>query len=279
MNCNSRLSPPLPYLPSIAEAVAAAQDPLVRESLAGDYGTTQGQGLAALGINVNLGPVVDVPDGGVSPFVDPYSRIATRAVSTDPLEAARLAAAYARGLEGQGVRATFKHLPGLGRARADTHFFRAEIDAPLAALETHDWVPYREALGKTQSLVMVGHVVVTAVDPERVATLSPKVVEGVLRGRLGHTGLVITDDLCMRPITGGPGGLRGAGALALSAGVDLLLVSYDADQYWQVMRGLLEADAQGRMARTKLSASEARLGHGSGRTAVASAQLRSAPSP
>lgn len=256
----SRLSPPLPYLPSIAEAVAATQDEAGRVVLAGEFGTTQGEGLAAMGVNVNLGPVVDVPDGGSSPVVDPYSRIATRAVSGDPREAARLAAAYARGLEAQGVRATFKHFPGLGRAKADTHFFRTELAAPLEDLELSDWVPYREALSGTQSLVMVGHVVVRAVDSERVATLSPKVVDGVLRGRLGHAGLVITDDLCMRPITSGPGGLRGAGALALSAGVDLLLVSYDADQYWQVMAGLLEADARGRLDRAKLAASETRLG-------------------
>lgn len=255
----SRLSPPLPYLPTIAQAVSSTQDEAGRIELAGVFGTTQGEGLAAMGVNVNLGPVVDLPDGGTSALVDPYSRIATRAVSVDPQEAARLAAAYARGLEGQGVRATFKHFPGLGRARADTHFFRTELDAPLSQLEVSDWVPYREALAGTQSLVMVGHVVVSAVDPERVATLSPLVVDGVLRSRLGHAGLVITDDLCMRPITGGPGGLRAAGALALSAGVDLLLVSYDADQYWEVMGGLLEADAQGRLDRAKLSQSEARL--------------------
>jgi len=84
-------------------------------------------------------------------------------------------------------------------------------------------------------------------------------VQGVLRDRLGHQGLVITDDLCMRPITGSPGGLREAGTRALNAGVDLLLVSYDSDQYFEVMAGLLEADRDGRLDQAQERASAARL--------------------
>jgi beta-N-acetylhexosaminidase len=248
----SRLSPPLPLLPPLSSVLAGS----ATEEHAFAYGALQGEGLAAMGVTVNLGPVVDVPVAD-APLLDPYSRIATRAISPDPRKVASVAHAYALGLESHGVRATFKHFPGLGRASADTHFFRTEIAAPLAALEEHDWLPYRTALPGTHSLVMIGHVVVPALDPGNVASVSPSVVKA-LRGQLGD-GLAITDDLCMAPITHGPGGIGGGAVAALNAGVDLVLISYDADQYFPAMDALLQAHTDGRLDLDTLAASDARL--------------------
>ena len=209
-----------------------------------------------MGVTINLGPVVDVPAGD-APLLDPYSRIASRAISDDPRAVSRVARAYVEGLASRGVRATFKHFPGLGRASADTHFFRTEIDAPVSALQERDWLPYQTALPGTRSLVMVGHVVVPAIDPERVASISPAAIS-MLRRNLGD-GLAITDDLCMAPIAHGPGGIGGGAVASLNAGVDLLLVSYDEEQYFPVMEALLVARAHGQLDPGALTASDARL--------------------
>ncbi|MBI5543220.1 MAG: glycoside hydrolase family 3 protein, partial [Deltaproteobacteria bacterium] len=136
-------------------------------------------------------------------------------------------------------------------------------------------VPFREAIAATSSVVMVAHVVVPAVDGEEIASLSPRVIDEVLRGRLGHRGLVITDDLCMAPVSHGPGGIRRGAVAALNAGADLLLVSYDTDQYFEVMDALLEAEREGRLdtkaletSRTRLWAPRAASGTGPRRTPV-----------
>ena len=253
----SRLSPPLPQLPPLSSVAQLARSPEERDVLALAFGAFQGAGLAAMGVNLNLGPVVDVPDERSSPLFDPYSRISTRAISRDPEEAAAIATAYARGLSSQGVQATFKHFPGLGTVPADTHFFRARLESSLSQLEARDWVPYHAL--PDDAAVMVAHVVLPEVDPERIASLSPAVVQGLLRDRLGHQGLVITDDLCMTPVRHSTGGTWRAGREALNAGVDLLLVSYDSDQLFEVMDGLLAADAAGALDPERLERSQARL--------------------
>ncbi len=255
----SRMSPPLPYQAALGTVLASVQSADDQRRLARLYGETQAEGLAAIGVNVNLGPVVDVAEAEVRTLLDPFGQISTRAIGAEPEQVARAAAAYAQGLESHGVRATFKHFPGLGRARADTHLFETSIDAAAEELRRHDWVPYAEALPGSNSLVMVGHVLVPAVDPETVSSLSSRLVTGVLRGQLGHRGLVITDDLCMRPVTTSPGGLQVAGVRALNAGVDLLLVSHDTAQYFEVMAGLLEAEREGRLDEGLRQASVARL--------------------
>lgn len=256
----SRMSPPLPYQAALGAVLSSAQSVDEQRQLARLYGETQAEGLAAIGVNVNLGPVVDVAEPDVRGLLDPFGQISTRAIGADPEQVSRAAAAYAEGLERHGVRATFKHFPGLGRARADTHLFETAIETPAEELRRHDWLPYAKALPGSHSLVMVGHVLVPAVDPDTVSSLSAKLVTGVLREQLGHQGLVITDDLCMRPVTTSPGGLQAAGVRALNAGVDLLLVSYDSAQYFEVMAGLLEAEREGRLDRALQEASLARLG-------------------
>jgi beta-N-acetylhexosaminidase len=155
------------------------------------------------------------------------------------------------------VHATLKHFPGLGRVSADTHLFRANLPLDESALESSDWIPFRQGLQATQSLLMVGHASLGAVDPDHPASLSHKVVQGIVRDRWQHQGLLVTDDMAMAPVV--RHGMCKAGVDAINAGMDLLLVSYDTDQYYTLMHCMLQARRDGRLQDGALRASDQRL--------------------
>ena len=145
--------------------------------------------------------------------------------------------------------------PGLHRLRADTHFRPARLDLPPQALGD-DWRPYEAA--PAGAAVMVGHVTLAAVDGDRAASHSPAVIAGLLRGHLGHGGLVVTDDLNMGAVYD-----RGIGRVAgeaLAAGADLVLVSYDPDQIYRAIQGAARALEAGAIDPDALAASRERLG-------------------
>jgi beta-N-acetylhexosaminidase len=249
----SRLSPPLPYRPPLGSFVDASEEEIHLHAY------RQATELASLGVDVNLSPVVDLKeDRGFDPL-DFHSKISDRAISWDPAQVTRVASIYVRGLERAGVIATLKHFPGLGRAGGDTHHFNVAIDAPLEELEELDFRPFHDLAATTHAFLMLGHVVVPALDREHVVTQSNAVISGLIRERWGHQGVLITDDVCMGPFYSAPGGLGRSSVRALNAGVDLLLVGYDERQYYRVMAALLEADDAGELDRRKREASIVRL--------------------
>lgn len=253
----SRLSPPLPRLPPLGKVIAPARTASEIAALAHAYGVAQGRGLARLGINVNLAPLADLASPARKLRFDFHSQIGRRAIGADPERVAQAVAGYARGLETTGVRATLKHFPGLGRVDADTHLFPARLDAPPEALEAHDWRPFRQGLRESGALLMVGHATLSRIDAARPASLSHRVVDGIIRRQWRHDGALITDDLSMGAVT--RHGLCRAGVSAVDAGVDLLLISYDADQYYTVLHCLLRAARAGRLDPEALAASQRRL--------------------
>lgn len=249
----SHLSPWLTPRPALA-SLAVTRRGLTPEDQARAYGRAQGRELARLGINLNFGPVVDLkPERGFA--ADRRTLIARRAIAADPDLVARIAGNYAAGLAEAGVGATYKHFPGLHRLRADTHFRPARLDLPPQALGD-DWRPYEAA--PAGAAVMVGHVTLAAVDGDRAASHSPAVIAGLLRGHLGHGGLVVTDDLNMGAVYD-----RGIGRVAgeaLAAGADLVLVSYDPDQIYRAIQGAARALEAGAIDPDALAASRERLG-------------------
>ena len=255
----SRLSPPLTRRPPLSSLLAgAAHAPAESEfAQAEGYGAAQGRELAALGINLNFAPVVDLNHRLVNPQ-DRYTRIYQRAISDDPAVVTEVARRYCAGLARSGVACTLKHFPGLGRVFEDTHVGAAELSADVPELDAADWIPFRKLMEKT-SFTMLAHVRVSAIDRERPASLSRAVVAGLLRGSWRYDGILITDDFSMGAIAGSRDGVGRAAVAALTAGVDLLLVSYDCDQYFPLMAALLEADRAGRLASEVLASSDARL--------------------
>jgi beta-N-acetylhexosaminidase len=253
----SRLSPPLTRLPPLSELVASRGDPMERAAAIRQFAMTQGRELAEIGVNLNFAPVVDLNYGMVNPN-DRYTRIYQRAIAGNPQLVREVAGEYCAGLLATGVHCTLKHFPGLGRVLEDTHKGSAELAAPVSELAATDWIPFRALMG-TQTFTMLGHVRLSAIDPDHPASISRLVIAGLLRRDWHHEGVLITDDFGMAAIYGSRDGIEGGAVEALNAGVDLILVSFDPDQYYPVMRALLDALHDGRLRPDLLQASDRRL--------------------
>src|SRR5439155_22046662 len=130
-------------------------------------------------------------------------------------------------------------------------------ETPLDELETSDWRPFRQALAGSRAMLMVGHVRLTAADPDRAASHSKKVIDGIIRGKWNYQGIIITDDLVMGAIY--QHDVCTAVVEALNSGVDLLLVAYDGAQFYRVFACAAAASAQRKIDSAVLDASEARL--------------------
>lgn len=167
--------------------------------------------LAEVGINVDCLPLLDVRQPGA------HDIIGDRALGSEPLRVAALGRAVIDGLRAGGVVGVVKHIPGHGRAMADSHVELPVVDADEAALET-DLAPFIQL--NDAPMGMTAHVVYTAWDAEHCASLSPKLIGDVIRGRIGFNGFLMSDDLGMHALTG-DFGARAAGVVA--AGCDVAL--------------------------------------------------------
>ena len=251
----SHLAPPLTRMPALSTLASLSED--VRAEQAETFGRIHGQELAALGVNLNLAPVLDLRPEARSNRFDFNTLIGHRAISNDPAVVAAIAGAYVHGLEASGVDAAVKHFPGLGRVRADTHHFSADLDTPVAELEESDWRPFREVLENSRAHLMIGHVTLTAVDPGRAASHSRLVVDGIIRKKWNYQGVIMTDDLVMGAIY--QHNVCTAVVEALNAGVDLLLVAFDGAQFYRIFGCAKEASSRGQLDSGVLRESEARL--------------------
>jgi len=254
----SRMSPPLARMPPLSEIVARHPASAERHAAVRDYAAAQARDLADLGVNVNLAPVVDL-DPGIDNPGDRLTRISTRAISADPQIVADVAEDYCAQLSHHGVRCTLKHFPGLGRVVADTHLESADLALPPSELASTDWLPFRALMRRHDVIVMLGHARLTAVDAGRPVSFSQAVVRGLLRTDWGYDGLLMTDDFSMGAVTRSPEGIGGGSVEALNAGVDLILVSYDPDQFYLVMYALIGAARAGVLRTDALHQSDQRL--------------------
>ena len=168
--------------------------------------------LMSVGIDVDCLPVLDVPVEGA------HDVIGDRAYARDPATVARLGRAAAEGLLDAGVLPIMKHVPGHGRAAADSHLALPVVDEPRAVLEASDFAPFHA--NRDLPAAMTAHVVYAALDPHRPATVSPFVVGDVIRGAIGFDGLLFSDDLSMKAL---PGTFREKAEGLFAAGVDIAL--------------------------------------------------------
>ena len=252
------LAPPLTKVPALATLSGLAPDE--QQARAQEFGRIHGRELAGLGVNLNLAPVLDLKPPVRRNRLDFHTLIGQRAIATDPAVVSTIASAYVRGLEESGVGATLKHFPGIGRVRTDTHHFSAKLDTPVKELEATDWLPFREVLSHSRSALMVGHVTLTTVDPDRAASHSKRVIDGIIRDKWGYQGMVMTDDLVMGAIY--QHDVCKAVVEAINAGVDLLLVAYDGAQFYRVFACALDGARQGKLDAAMLRTSAARLALG-----------------
>jgi beta-N-acetylhexosaminidase len=223
----------------VFERIARPRDLL----LAHEVGRALGVELAALGIDIDFAPVLDVHTNPANPI------IGDRAFGTDAEAVARRALAFASGLVDAGVIPCGKHFPGHGDTTTDSHLELPRIDHGWDRLERVELLPFRRAAAAGMPMIMTAHVVFAALDPDRPATLSPEVVTGLLRGRLGYRGVVVSDDLDMRAIADHMG--AGAAAVAaIRAGCDVVLVCKDEDHQVEAEAALIrEAEADSDLRR------------------------------
>lgn len=239
----SRLSPLVERQPALSTLLDAdlPEDQLSERARA--YGAQQGRALADLGVTLNFSPVVDLRPGRAPGRWDFHTRIDERAISSDPAVTTQVALAYAQGLESAGVRGTLKHFPGLAGVAEDTHHFAAELRTPVARLATQDWKPFQEVSKQSDAAIMLGHVILAELDADYPVSFSRRIVQQVIRGEWGYRGLLVTDDLTMGAAYNR--GLCDATVRALDAGVDLLLIAFDHDKYFDAMHCALQAAQRG----------------------------------
>lgn len=206
--------------------------------------------LSELGINVDCLPVLDVPVPGANNI------IGDRAYGTDPTIVMALGRAAAQGLMEGGVLPIIKHIPGHGRAMADSHLELPVVTASRTALEHHDFPPFR-ALGDIP-LAMTAHVIFTAYDAQAPATTSRIVIDAVIRDQMGFSGLLMSDDLSMKALSGDFVKRREA---VLAEGCDIVLhCNGKMDEMEPIAIG---CDAIAPAARARLDAAIAALRQGS----------------
>ena len=244
----------LPGPPELSEKqIGQSARPAAQARLAG---TGAAADLRGAGLNVNLAPVLDVYRSA-GDFLDQFGR----SYSSDPRRVAQLGADFITAQQAAGVAATAKHFPGLGAAaRAqDTDLRPVTLGVPRSALRGVDELPYRAAIAAGVRLVMLSWAVYPALDPARPAGLSPIIVQGELRQRLGFHGVTITDALGAGALARF-GGIGHRGRLAALAGLDLLLCSdHRVAEGEQALAGLAAGYRSGQLSRASGQAAVARI--------------------
>ncbi len=210
----ARLGPPhwRRYPPGRAYGDLPANDPLFRREITRLGGRLLAHDLSALGINVDCVPVLDVPIPGA------HDVIGDRAYGTTPEDVAALGRAACEGLIAGGVLPVIKHIPGHGRARTDSHLDLPIVDATYEALDTRDFAPFR--VMSDMPMAMTAHVIFAAIDPKRPATTSRRAIQDVVRGAIGFDGLLMSDDLSMKALSGD---FSQRARASLAAGCDVVL--------------------------------------------------------
>lgn len=216
------------YPPGRAYGELVANDPLHAREITRLGARLIAHDLTSLGINVDCVPVLDVPDP------KGHEIIGDRAYGDTPEQVATLGRAAAEGLLAGGVLPIIKHIPGHGRAMSDSHLELPVVKAKLAELDARDFAPFRVL--SDMPMAMTAHVVYTAIDRRRPATTSKKAIKQVIRGSLGFDGLLMSDDLSMKALSGD---FKQRAKDSLSAGCDVVLhCNGDMDEMKAVMAGV-----------------------------------------
>jgi len=208
--------------------------------------------LAAVGFNLNFAPVLDVETRPDNPVIGP------RSLGSDPNSVAELGCALIRGMQEERVIACGKHFPGHGHTRLDSHHALPEVDRTVEELRRVELLPFARAVTAGVEAMMTAHVRYPALDPDLPATLSPAIVQGILRRELGFEGLLFSDDLEMKAVAE-PWGVGTTAAAAIRAGVDMLLVCRDPALQEEAVRGVTLATERGEIPRSRLEEAAARI--------------------
>jgi len=230
---------------------------------AGDVGAAMGMELASLGINLNFAPSLDIDSKPDNPV------IGARSFARDAATVAARGLAFLERMEKNGVRGCAKHFPGHGDTRTDSHYHLPVIDAPLKVLRARELAPFAAAIGAGIGMVMTSHILFKAFDASLPATLSERIVTGLLREEMGFGGVVVSDDIGMNAISALFND-REAAVRFLAAGNDMLTIcSYwtDTERARGLARAIIDARRSGMLDPRALEVSHSRIDAMLGQTA------------
>ncbi|HEV8540183.1 MAG TPA: beta-N-acetylhexosaminidase [Nitrospiraceae bacterium] len=208
--------------------------------------------LRAVGMNMNMAPVLDVDSNPQNPI------IGDRAFGRSPAEVCTLGQAVMAGLQDHQVIACGKHFPGHGDTIADSHLELPVMSAPRERLQQIELPPFQHAIQHGLATIMTAHVLYPALDPDQPATLSPAILGGLLREQLHFKGVIVTDDLEMRAILDHYG-IEDASIRAFQAGADILLICKDRGREVAAMDAMYAAVSDGSIPLSRLDASLQRI--------------------
>lgn len=246
----SRITEGVTYFPSQMALGATGSEELARE-----VARVRGRELMTLGINMVLAPVLDVNNNPDNPV------IGLRSFGSNPEWVARLGEAMLEGYEDEGILATVKHFPGHGDTGVDSHTALPTISHPREHLDQIELAPFRQVITRSPAL-MTAHLLVSALDPERPATISQVILTDLLRNEMGYQGLIVTDSLGMGALDRTVGTVEAA-QLALRAGADVLAFGADfgatpAEQMAAYHR-ILDLVTQGEISEARIDESVRRI--------------------
>lgn len=212
-------------------------------------GSVFGSEIKAVGANMDLAPVFDVNNNPANPV------IGVRSFGEQPSLASDMGQAYVEGLHSAGIIATGKHFPGHGDTAVDSHSGLPIVTYDFTTLDTVHGKPFRDAVANGLDCIMTAHIVVTCLDPDHPATLSPAVLSGYLRGNIGFDGVCMTDSMGMAGVTSGYT-IAQATVLAIQAGNDLLSLPPDLNT---AISALQTAVANGDITESRIDQSVTRI--------------------
>lgn len=211
------------------------------DRLAERFATALAAELHAVGISLDYTPVLDVHTNPKNPV------IGDRALADRAEDVARIGTIIIRTLQQAGIAACGKHFPGHGDTAADSHHELPLLDHPPDRLEAVELVPFRAAIAAGVASIMTAHILIPSLDEERPATLSPAIVDGLLKQRLGYGGLVLSDDLEMKAISGRYGH-SDATVQAIAAGCDaVLMCAPKPEEQMAALEAIVHAVEKGRL--------------------------------
>jgi beta-N-acetylhexosaminidase len=232
-----------------AATIGATNDP----NQARQAGIQASKDLTSYGFNLNLAPVVDV--------TNVYNaQMDGRTFGDTPAQVTKMAGAYLQGLQKSGkVIGTLKHFPGLGDVGTDPHLAIPQLTRSKSDLEAIDWAPYR-ALIKSGNVhaIMVTHEIVEALDTTEPSSLSPKIIQGILRKELGFQGVIMTDSLTMDALTA-YATMSQAAVLSIEAGSDLLMGASSPDDVASMFQSIKQAMSSGAITQQRINESVHRI--------------------
>ena len=208
--------------------------------------------LAAVGINLNFAPVMDVNNNPRNPVID------RRSFGESPDLVSRLGTAYIKGLQQNDVLATAKHFPGHGDTTIDSHTDLPTVGHKVERIQAIELKPFRAAIKSEVGAIMTAHIVYSAFDSDRPATLSQPILTNLLRGELGFEGLIITDDMEMKAIDKRYRSGEAA-VMAIEAGADMVLSLWTYQNQVKVCNALVSAVKSGRISEERIDQSVDRI--------------------